>query len=98
MFHNKKKKPKPNVYPIVSLMVLYIIIFFSPLFRNDVWRYNRAVWGHSKPYRWVKTLFRGFPLGAACAAATIAFEEYYGVYKHHGHDDHGHGGEHGGHH
>lgn len=55
------------------------------------------VWGRSKPYRWIRTIFRGFPLGAACAAATIAYEEYYGVYKHHGHDAHGeHGG--GGHH
>lgn len=78
------------------IIVLYRY-FLSILFRNDVWRYNKAVWGRSKPYRWVRTLFRGFPLGAACAAATIAYEEYYGVYKHHGHDDHGHG-EHGGHH
>lgn len=78
-------------------VVLFCFLFFT--IRNDVWRYNRAVWGHSKPYRWVRTLFRGFPLGAALAAATIAYEEYYGVYKHHGHDDHAHGGgEHGAHH
>lgn len=59
-----------------------------------MWRYNYKVWGHPK-IRWFKTIFKGFPLGVACAAATIAYEEYYGVYKHdHGHGDHGHGEHH----
>lgn len=84
---------------VANVVILIVIVTIYFLFRNDVWRYNKAVWGHSKPYRWVRTLFRGFPLGAGLAAATIAYEEYYGVYKHHGHDDHGHGGgEHGAHH
>lgn len=62
-------------------------------FRNDVWRYNKKVWGDRR-FRIFQFLFKGLPLGAACAAATIAYEEYYGVYKSHGHDDHGHGAHH----
>lgn len=85
---NERNTPKTN-----KIRVSFLFVCLTH-FRNDVWRYNRAVWGHSKPYRWVRTLFRGFPLGAACAAATIALEEYYGVYKHHGHDDHGHAEHH----
>lgn len=66
--------------------------------RNEVWRYNTKVWGNPR-LRLLKFLFTGLPLGAACAAATIAYEEYTGVYADHGHGDHGHGDHgHGGHH
>lgn len=57
-------------------------------YRNEVWRYNQKAWGHPRT-RIFKFLFVGFPLGAACAAATIAFEEYFEVYKHE--HDHAHG-------
>lgn len=63
------------------------------IYRNDVWRYNQKVWGNPR-YRLFTFLFKGLPLGAACAAATIAYEEYFEVYKHHGHGDHGHGEHH----
>lgn len=64
------------------------------IFRNEVWRYNRAVWGNPRT-RILKFLFTGLPLGAACAAATIAYEEYYGVYNdHHGHGSDAHGDGH----
>lgn len=68
-----------------------IPLFFN--YRNDVWRYNEKVWGR-KNLRIFRFLFKGLPLGAACAAATIAYEEYAGVYRH----DHGHGDGHGAHH
>lgn len=37
-------------------------------------------------------LFRGFRVGLAAFLATIAFEEYFGIYKdQHGHGDAAHG-------
>lgn len=64
-------------------------LFFF-FYRNNVWRYNQAVWGNPR-LRVVKFLLTGLPLGATLAAATIAYEEYFGVYRH---DDHGHGEHH----
>lgn len=68
--------------------------------RNEVWRYNTKVWGNRRT-RIYRFLFRGAPLGFAAFLGTIAFEEYFGIYKDHGHG-HGHGSnnEHGegGHH
>lgn len=48
--------------------------------RNEVWRYNRKVWGNPR-LRMLKFLFAGLPLGATVAAATIAYEEHFGVYE-----------------
>lgn len=56
--------------------------------RNEVWRYNTAVWGPRR-LRILKFLFTGIQWGFPAAVATIAFEEYFEVYKHHG-DGHGH--------
>lgn len=68
--------------------------------RNEVWRYNRNVWGHPR-LRIIKFLFRGLPLGLAAAIGTVAFEEYFEVYKDHGghgsHDEHHNNGAHGQH-
>ncbi|XP_031616730.1 NADH dehydrogenase [ubiquinone] 1 beta subcomplex subunit 3 [Contarinia nasturtii] len=61
----------------------------DPWIRNEVWRYNQKVWGNPR-LRMIKFIFTGFPLGAACAAATIAYEEYFEVYKDHRHDEHAH--------
>lgn len=57
------------------------------------------MWGNPR-LRIFTFLFKGLPLGAAVAGATIAYEEYFDVYGQrsgHGHGDHGHGA-HDGHH
>lgn len=109
--HEPYTVPKPEIYnnqvhKIEQLNYLQTELakrgLKDPWIRNEVWRYNQAVWGNPK-LRLIKFLFVGFPLGAACAAATIAYEEYFGVYNHHGgigesyyktDDNHGHGGHH----
>lgn len=59
--------------------------------RNEVWRHNTAIWGNRRT-RILRFLFTGIQWGFAAAVGTIAYEEYFEVYKHHGH---GHGTEHG---
>lgn len=71
---------------------MFHFAFAFSICRNEVWRYNYKVWGNPR-LRIFKFLFTGLPLGAACAAATIAFETAFGIYDH-PHDDHGHGSGH----
>lgn len=72
-------------------------------FRNEVWRYDRKVFGTHRQ-RIVTFLFRGFPLGFAATVATICAEKALGIDwhdprgLHKGEHGHGHGDEDGGHH
>lgn len=74
-------------------MTIFTVVFAFDFNRNEVWRYNKAVWGNRRT-RILKFLFTGIQWGLPAAVATIAFEEYFEIYK----SDHGHGDGKPGHH
>lgn len=66
----------------------------TSLCRNEVWRYDVKQFGTHRT-RLLKFMFRGLPLGAALATATVAAEFALGINQGgHGHDAHDHADAH----
>lgn len=58
----------------------------DPWIRNEAWRYHPGF--GTKLGRFTAVIFRGFLVGAALTAATVAYDTAVGGGSHQHHDDH----------
>jgi len=96
--HTEYKIPNASIYKVEGIPELEQLQnelkrrgLKDPWIRNEVWRYNVKEFSTHR-VRLLKFLFRGFPLGLAAAAATIAYETAFADDSHgHGHGNESHG-------
>lgn len=77
------------VHPL-CLEVSRILTFDFLFGRNEVWRYNRKIWG-SEAFRRADFVLYGWKYAFPMLVATAIYEVYFNKDSHgHGHGDHGH--------